>query len=164
MNKREFIKKMAIGLVTVTSLKFFGKNNDNWIPIMVSDIENENCRIYPLSVVTNIKAQIQRLIDKKQCVVSYCPNIENNTEVINLNSVAGLINDVKLENGVLYIKWSLLKTPCGEIVKNYGQNFYMTTSGIGNINGGVVQNDYELIQFIISPTSSWEKHFKQKLV
>ena len=164
MNRRNFIAGLGLGIISISSLKSYGEVNDNWIPIMIADTENENGRIYPLTVVTNIRDQVQRLIDKKLCFASLCSDVETLTEIVNLNSVAGLIEGVKLENGTLYVKWSLLKTPCGETVKNYGQNLYMVSSGMGEMNNGIVCDNYEFIQFIISTDSSWNEHFKQKLV
>lgn len=164
MNRRNFINNLGIGLLAFTSIKLFGEVNDNWIPVLVADNRNTNDRIYPLKIVENIRDQIQFLIDKRQCFVSLCDDIETLTESVSLQKVSGLIDDVKIESGVLYVKWHLLKTPSGEVVKTCGKDLYMVSSGLGSIKGNVVSNDYEFIQFIISPNSSWEGQFKQRLV
>ncbi len=77
-----------------------------------------------------------------------------------MKNISGQIDDVKFENNILYVKWHLLTTPTGQVVKNYGKDLYLTSAGIGNLIKGEVKN-YEFVQFIISPTSSWEEHFKQ---
>lgn len=164
MNRRNFITELGIGLIATTSLKSFGDINDTWIPVLASDRENTNGRIYPLDVVISIKKQIESLVDKKLCFVSLCVDETQVSSVVNLRNVSGLIDDVKFEhNGILFVKWHLLKTPSGEAVKNSLKDLYLVTSGIGELHDNVVSN-YTFAQFIISPDSSWENHFKKGLV
>lgn len=164
MNRRNFITELGIGLIAATSLKSFGDINDNWIPVLTADRKNTNGRIYPLDVVVSVKNQIQSLIDKKQCFVSAYSDMTEVPDVVNLKNISGLVDAVKFEcNGILFVKLHLLKTPSGEAVKNSLKEFYLTTSGIGNVINGEVKN-YEFVQFIISPTSSWENHFNKGLV
>lgn len=164
MNRRNFITELGIGLIAATSLKSFGDINDTWIPVLAADCENTNGRIYPLDVVISIKKQIELLVDKKLCFVSLCADETQVSSVVNLRNVSGLIDDVKFEcNGILFVKWHLLKTPSGEAVKNLLKDLYLVTSGTGNVINNEVRN-YEFVQFIISPDSAWENHFKKGLV
>ena len=103
MNRRNFITELGIGLIAATSLKSFSDINDTWIPVLASDRENTNGRIYPLDVVISIKKQIESLVDKKLCFVSLCADETQVSSVVNLRNVSGLIDDVKFEhNGILF--------------------------------------------------------------
>lgn len=167
MNRRDFITDVGIGLLSITSLKqnLFAAPNENWIPVLKADCQNTNDRIYPLNVVLNIQKQIQSLIDENRCLATLHPDTSTITELIDLRNVAGMIDGVKLENDTLYVKWHLLNTPSGQIVKNSGINLYMISSGMGEVNNdNFVKDDYEFIQFIITSDSSWENHFQQNIV
>lgn len=160
MNRRNFITELGIGLIAASSLKSFGDINDNWIPVLASDCKNTNDRIYPLDVVTSIKKQIKSLVDKNRCFISSNFDAFN----VNLKNVVGQIDDVKIEcNGILFVKWHLLKTPTAFNLKNSLGDLYLVTSGMGELRDNVV-SDYTFVQFVISPDSAWANYFNSGLV
>lgn len=158
-NRRDFIKDIGVGIITVSLVSTAFPITDDWIPVLKSDVVNSVSRVYTDEVVVGIKTQIQNQIDALRCFVV----VDDIGDTVLLSKVAGQITDVKYENSVLSIKWKVLDTPMGKVVKDLSMNdkqlnvvicgigSYTSKSGTKYSNDAhIINNDYEFSHFILT--------------
>lgn len=162
-NKRAFIKTLGIGIVTLASITpteaFTASPDPSWVPIIKANVINANGRMYPLSVVEKTMVQIKEQIAVNRCMVTL-DDVDEGGSDVNLRNVAGVIKDVKIENDVLYVRWTPLNTLPGCLVSerlNRGMSYDIVTAGISTIkNTGVIGDDYKFIKAFLTTDSAWK--------
>lgn len=123
------------------------------VKILDLDTPNANGRIYPKDEMEKcIEKYKEDMVDKGRALISkeFCGS------KLNLEKAYGLINDISIKDGGVYIDFKPLSLPGCEVITGMieSKQVYPVTAGTGTLSGNVV-TDYKLEYIFLSDDPSY---------